>query len=888
MADPYRKHAKEHRRGGGDPAGIVVEETDGAPSIKNVTKIKVAVGDLTDNADGSVTINTGGAAGGAHALTDVNNTVSGRTAGDILIATAATTFGFAAVSGDATLASSGALTVAGTHSGSAHHAALTIGADVQHTLAAQVLSGVDAAAAQKGHIQLAGELGGTAAAPTIAATHSGSAHHSAVTAGSGIGVAGQAVALGDLTGNWTQAGVFDISQAGNLTVLKHMALGSTAAISTATVLSIAETIASAGAKGILAEINGSTAGVGSMSALAFQMNLTAASGNQLLLTGVTGAATLAGAANISSVLAGVIAAVSSTAAGVGTIAVAAPFYANAASWAGSKPATTAILYGTDQGGAGVVTAYGLYVPAQTGTAARSFIADPLVLGTNAAPPSGTKQSITGGDLAILNDNLLRLYDTGSSNYIGLRADAARTTDLVYILPATDPGAGEVLSASAPTGGVSTLSWTAAAGGATGPTGPTGPTGTTGAQGTQGTQGTAGADGATGPTGTTGAVGATGTTGAVGPTGTTGAVGADGAGVAYYGSISVDEGASAQTLTNAGQYYSVTQFAVNGLSSGMTPDHTNDRITVTNAGVYEVSCVMSFSGTASTIYDMAIYVDGSINTTLTIQRDIGTGNTVGAAAISGLVSLTAGQVLTLWAKSDGTSKAFLVVHANLNVRSVGGNGATGPTGTTGAVGATGPTGTTGAQGSQGTQGTQGTAGADGATGPTGTTGAVGATGTTGAVGATGTTGAVGTTGPTGATGTTGAVGATGTTGAAGTFGTVGVNFIIDGGGAVIATGQKGQLMFERACTIAKWTVVGTETGTMVVDLWKCTYGNWPATVGGTLVGASGNKPQTATAQKGQAAPTGWAGTTLAAGDIVVWNVDSNATHQRVTVELQVTE
>ena len=76
--------------------------------------------------------------------------------------------------------------------------------------------------------------------------------------------------------------------------------------------------------------------------------------------------------------------------------------------------------------------------------------------------------------------------------------------------------------------------------------------------------------------------------------------------------------------------------------------------------------------------------------------------------------------------------------------------------------------------------------------------------------------------------------------------------------------------------------------MVCDLWKSTYGNWPPTAGQSMVGASGNKPQTATAQKGQAAPTGWATTTIGAGECVVWNVDSNSTHQRVTVELQVTE
>mgnify|MGYP001596537497 CR=1 FL=1 len=60
-------------------------------------------------------------------------------------------------------------TVDATHSGSAHHNAVTIGADAEHSLATQVLSGVDAAAAQKGHLQLAGDLAGSASAPTVVA-----------------------------------------------------------------------------------------------------------------------------------------------------------------------------------------------------------------------------------------------------------------------------------------------------------------------------------------------------------------------------------------------------------------------------------------------------------------------------------------------------------------------------------------------------------------------------------------------------------------------------------------------------------------------------------------------------------------------------------------------
>jgi len=62
-------------------------------------------------------------------------------------------------------------TVDATHSGSAHHDAVTIGADAEHSLAAQVLSGVAASATQVGHVELA----------TIAETDTGTDGTRAVT-----------------------------------------------------------------------------------------------------------------------------------------------------------------------------------------------------------------------------------------------------------------------------------------------------------------------------------------------------------------------------------------------------------------------------------------------------------------------------------------------------------------------------------------------------------------------------------------------------------------------------------------------------------------------------------------------------------------------------------
>lgn len=67
--------------------------------------------------------------------------------------------------------------------------------------------------------------------------------------------------------------------------------------------------------------------------------------------------------------------------------------------------------------------------------------------------SGTASAATGA---------LNLYNSGSANVTTLRAGAAASA-LTFVWPAVDPTAGQVLSASAPSGGDVTLSWAAAGG-----------------------------------------------------------------------------------------------------------------------------------------------------------------------------------------------------------------------------------------------------------------------------------------------------------------------------------------------------------------------------------------------------------------------------------------
>lgn len=110
----------------------------------------------------------------------------------------------------------------------------------------------------------------------------------------------------------------------------------------------------------------------------------------------------------------------------------------------------------------------------------------------------------------------------------------------------------------------------------------------------------------------------------------------------------------------------------------------------------------------------------------------------------------------------------------------------------------------------------------------------------------------------------------------------ITFIIDGGGAVISTGVAGDLEIPFACTINRVTMLADQSGSAVVDIKKGTYSAFP-TVSSITASA---KPTLSASQKSQDSTlTGWT-TSVSAGDILRFNVDSATTVTRVTVALRV--
>lgn len=109
--------------------------------------------------------------------------------------------------------------------------------------------------------------------------------------------------------------------------------------------------------------------------------------------------------------------------------------------------------------------------------------------------------------------------------------------------------------------------------------------------------------------------------------------------------------------------------------------------------------------------------------------------------------------------------------------------------------------------------------------------------------------------------------------------------IDGGGSVITTGIKVDVLVPYACTITQATMLADQSGSIVIDVWKDTYANYPPTVADTITASA--KPTISTATKSQDSTlTGWT-TAVAAGDTLRFNVDSATTVTRVVLILKVT-
>ena len=109
---------------------------------------------------------------------------------------------------------------------------------------------------------------------------------------------------------------------------------------------------------------------------------------------------------------------------------------------------------------------------------------------------------------------------------------------------------------------------------------------------------------------------------------------------------------------------ITTFDTNGASYGMTPDHTNDHITVDKAGKY--LCTLSLSaesaGGGAAEYGFSIWKNNGatlFENCHTHRKLAGGTGDVGSLSISGIIDLAVSDTIELWVyNEDGTQNIVI--------------------------------------------------------------------------------------------------------------------------------------------------------------------------------------------------------------------------------------
>jgi hypothetical protein len=144
----------------------------------------------------------------------------------------------------------------------------------------------------------------------------------------------------------------------------------------------------------------------------------------------------------------------------------------------------------------------------------------------------------------------------------------------------------------------------------------------------------------------------------------------------YAEIYVDGNSTPTTINTQNVWEQVTVFNTNGESNGATPDHTNDHITINQAGVYLVNvtvAIESVSGGSAAEFQGEVFKNNGATgfSNLHFFRQMaGGGSDVGSAAVTGLDAFVANDTIELWVRNITNTSNLIIKHANLSVVRLG--------------------------------------------------------------------------------------------------------------------------------------------------------------------------------------------------------------------------
>ena len=137
----------------------------------------------------------------------------------------------------------------------------------------------------------------------------------------------------------------------------------------------------------------------------------------------------------------------------------------------------------------------------------------------------------------------------------------------------------------------------------------------------------------------------------------------------YGEIYLNDASTAQSIPTGSTYTKITVLTSNGESAGsMTPDATNDKITITRAGKYKVIVTLNFSvGTLNTTWRGSVFVGGTEHSDIHFKETFTALATTHTITMSGIITATNSSDVDVRVRHDnGGSVDFTPEYGNMNI------------------------------------------------------------------------------------------------------------------------------------------------------------------------------------------------------------------------------
>jgi len=135
----------------------------------------------------------------------------------------------------------------------------------------------------------------------------------------------------------------------------------------------------------------------------------------------------------------------------------------------------------------------------------------------------------------------------------------------------------------------------------------------------------------------------------------------------HGELYATNNSTETTVSANDTWYQFTETVV-GNCHGTTCSATTDDIDMTYAGSYRVVASMSLTSPSGNQYiRMSVGVNGTTQDKCDIRRKVGTGGDVGAAAISCMLDLAAGDDIELYVLNESSTANILIEYLNLSVK-----------------------------------------------------------------------------------------------------------------------------------------------------------------------------------------------------------------------------